>query len=141
MFKFKISLLHTTGKKFIQQFFYNHCLNSVIWSIFLFRLPVTYSAQFQAGSDPDFSVTPQTGELLPEASGGTLIKVMFKPTKYGRLAQGRLIIQVIRYFLKGHSAKGRNFQNCVHNQYKMYASSQYKMHAYSQYKMYAYSHY
>ncbi len=58
------------------------------------RQPVAYTAQFQAGSDLDLSVSPQTGELLPEAAGGTTLKVTFKPTKYGRIAQGRLVIQV-----------------------------------------------
>lgn len=58
------------------------------------RQPVAFTAQFQAGSDPDLVVSPQAGELLPEAAGGTTLKVTFTPTKYGRVAQGRLVIQV-----------------------------------------------
>ena len=39
-------------------------------------------------------MSPQTGELLPEAMGGTMFSVNFTPSVYGRMFKGKLIIQV-----------------------------------------------
>ncbi|KAL3884217.1 hypothetical protein ACJMK2_030436, partial [Sinanodonta woodiana] len=55
--------------------------------------PVQFNAYFAAGSDPEFFVFPQTGELLPQGSGGTLLRVSFLPSVYGKLYQGRLVLQ------------------------------------------------
>lgn len=66
----------------------------------LHRHPVPYNAYFVAGSDVEFSASPQTGELLPAGSNGTLIKINFKPTKYGKIYQGKLVVQVRRSILK-----------------------------------------
>ena len=46
---------------------------------YLCRHPVVYNAYFGAGSDPEFTVTPQTGELLPQGTNGTLLKINFLP--------------------------------------------------------------
>jgi hypothetical protein len=58
------------------------------------RLPVAYNAYFVAGSDAEFTVTPQTGELLPIGSNGTLISIVFKPSKYGKIYSAKLVVQV-----------------------------------------------
>lgn len=47
-----------------------------------------------AGSDKELSVTPHKGELMPIGTTGTLIKVDFLPTKYGKVHRGKLVIQV-----------------------------------------------
>ena len=51
-----------------------------------------YNAFFVAGSDAELWVTPSTGELLPAA--GTLIKLHFRPDKYGKIYHGKLVVQV-----------------------------------------------
>ena len=53
-----------------------------------------FNAYFLADSDPDFRITPQSGELLPPDANGTLLKVLFTPHKYGKIYQGKLVIQV-----------------------------------------------
>ena len=53
-----------------------------------------YNAYFVAGSDRELSVTPQNGELMPAGTKGSLIKVDFLPTKYGKIYQGKLVVQV-----------------------------------------------
>ncbi|XP_071134806.1 cilia- and flagella-associated protein 47-like isoform X3 [Mytilus edulis] len=55
--------------------------------------PVCYNAYFGAGSDPEFTVSPQTGELLPQGTNGTLLKINFLPNVYGKLYQAKLIVQ------------------------------------------------
>lgn len=65
-----------------------------------FRYPVCYNAYFAAGSDPEFGVSPQTGELLPQGSNGTLLKINFLPNVYGKLYQAKLIVQVYNFILK-----------------------------------------
>lgn len=58
------------------------------------RHPVMYNAYFSAGSDPEFTVTPQTGELLPQGTNGTLLAIKFLPGLYGKIYQAKLVIQV-----------------------------------------------
>ena len=41
-----------------------------------------------------FTVIPASGMLLPQQSDGTLLKVTYKPTFYGKIHKGRLLIQV-----------------------------------------------
>ncbi|XP_052708553.1 cilia and flagella-associated protein 47-like isoform X1 [Crassostrea angulata] len=55
--------------------------------------PVMYNAYFGAGSDPEFTVTPQTGELLPQGTNGTLLAIKFKPSLYGKIYMAKLVIQ------------------------------------------------
>ncbi|XP_010189112.1 PREDICTED: putative uncharacterized protein CXorf30 homolog, partial [Mesitornis unicolor] len=55
--------------------------------------PEPFTACFLAGSDPDFSVLPQTGELLPAGTVGTHITVGFKPRMYGKKHKATLVIQ------------------------------------------------
>ena len=66
---------------------------------YLCRHPVVYNAYFGAGSDPEFTVTPQTGELLPQGTNGTLLKINFLPNVYGKLYQAKLIVQVYVHFI------------------------------------------
>lgn len=55
-----------------------------------------FTASFVAGSDLEFSVHPQMGELpaASESNPGTLITVAFKPTMYGKNYNAKLLIQV-----------------------------------------------
>ena len=62
--------------------------------VFFYRHPAPFNAYFVAGSDVAFSVTPQTGELLPVDTQGTLIRVQFEPMKYGKIYTGKLVVQV-----------------------------------------------
>ncbi|XP_052808119.1 cilia- and flagella-associated protein 47-like isoform X2 [Mya arenaria] len=55
--------------------------------------PVSYNAYFTAGSDPEFSVTPSSGELLPVGTNGSLIRVGFCPAVYGKIYTGKLVVQ------------------------------------------------
>ena len=55
---------------------------------------MTYTASFVAGSDPEFDVVPASGELLPQGTSGTVIKVTFLPPKYGKLYHGTLLVKV-----------------------------------------------
>ncbi|XP_057901557.1 cilia- and flagella-associated protein 47 [Melospiza georgiana] len=57
------------------------------------RYPEPFTAHFLAGSDPDFLVMPQAGELLPEGTGGTHITVGYKPRMYGRKHTATLVIE------------------------------------------------
>ena len=45
-------------------------------------------------SDPEFSVSPSTGELPPVENQGTLLIVSFTPNKYGKVYRGKLVVQV-----------------------------------------------
>ena len=47
-----------------------------------------------ANSDPEFSVSPQSGELLPQGSNGTLLIIKFKPAVYGKIYQAKMVVQV-----------------------------------------------
>ncbi|XP_072178621.1 cilia- and flagella-associated protein 47-like [Diadema setosum] len=57
------------------------------------RHPVAFQAYFVAGSDVEFSVSPQTGELKPLGTTGTLITVGFTPKIYGKTYHAKLVIQ------------------------------------------------
>ncbi|XP_068773049.1 cilia- and flagella-associated protein 47 isoform X2 [Struthio camelus] len=57
------------------------------------RYPVPFTAYFLAGSDPEFVVLPQAGELLPVGTVGTHITVGFKPRMYGKKHRAILVIQ------------------------------------------------
>ena len=61
----------------------------------VFRQAVEYVAFFESGSDPQFNVSPQSGELLPSECEGTQFVVGFRPAVYGKLYQAKLIIQVL----------------------------------------------
>lgn len=56
---------------------------------------MSFKAYFTQSNDQVFSVTPSQGELLSEADNGTLIKIGFTPTSYGKTFQSHLIIHVI----------------------------------------------
>jgi len=58
------------------------------------RYTYPFTAYFRAGSDPDFLVLPQAGELLPVGTVGTHITVGFKPRIYGKKHKATLVIQV-----------------------------------------------
>ena len=58
--------------------------------------PIPFEAYLTSNSDRAFSVTPDSGELLPASLNGTLLKVSFCPTVYGRTSHGMLIINVCR---------------------------------------------
>ncbi|XP_066033096.1 cilia- and flagella-associated protein 47 [Chamaea fasciata] len=55
--------------------------------------PEPFTAHFLAGSDPDFLVMPQAGELLPAGTVGTHITVGYKPRMYGRKQTATLVIE------------------------------------------------
>ncbi|XP_042314327.1 cilia- and flagella-associated protein 47 [Sceloporus undulatus] len=57
------------------------------------RYPDPYTAYFLPGSDPDFVVWPQAGELLPLDTAGTCITVGFKPSMYSKKHKAILVIQ------------------------------------------------
>ncbi|XP_027731257.1 cilia- and flagella-associated protein 47 [Vombatus ursinus] len=57
------------------------------------RSPESFTAYFLPGSDQEFFVKPQMGELLPVHTAGTLIRVGFKPRMYSRKHQATLVIQ------------------------------------------------
>ncbi|XP_058684715.1 cilia- and flagella-associated protein 47-like, partial [Poecile atricapillus] len=57
------------------------------------RYPEPFTAHFLAGSDPDFLVMPQAGELLPAGTVGTHITVGYKPRMYGRRHTATLVIE------------------------------------------------
>ncbi|KAM6211408.1 cilia- and flagella-associated protein 47 [Sarcoramphus papa] len=57
------------------------------------RYPEPFTAHFLAGSDPEFLVVPQAGELLPAGTVGTHITVGFKPRMYGKKHTATLVIQ------------------------------------------------
>ncbi|XP_061483380.1 cilia- and flagella-associated protein 47-like [Rhineura floridana] len=57
------------------------------------RYPEPYTAYFLTGSDPEFVVSPQAGELLPLDTAGTCITVGFKPNMYSKKHKATLVIQ------------------------------------------------
>ncbi|XP_018422622.1 PREDICTED: cilia- and flagella-associated protein 47-like [Nanorana parkeri] len=57
------------------------------------RYPEPFSAYFLPGSDLEFSVFPQTGELMPIGTSGTLITVGFMPSMYSRKHKATLVVQ------------------------------------------------
>ncbi|KAM4702008.1 cilia- and flagella-associated protein 47 [Discoglossus pictus] len=60
------------------------------------RYPEPFSAYFLPGSDTEFSVSPQSGELLPLGTAGALMTVGFKPTMYSKKHKATLIVQTSR---------------------------------------------
>ncbi|XP_029458968.1 cilia- and flagella-associated protein 47 [Rhinatrema bivittatum] len=57
------------------------------------RYPELFNAYFLPGSDLEFAVSPQTGELLPLGTFGTMITVGFKPSIYSKKHRATLVIQ------------------------------------------------
>uniref|UniRef100_A0ABM5FY67 Cilia- and flagella-associated protein 47 n=1 Tax=Pogona vitticeps TaxID=103695 RepID=A0ABM5FY67_9SAUR len=57
------------------------------------RHPDPYTAYFLPGSDPEFVVSPQAGELLPLDTPGTCLTVGFKPSMYSKKHKATLVIQ------------------------------------------------
>ncbi|XP_064926546.1 cilia- and flagella-associated protein 47 isoform X1 [Columba livia] len=57
------------------------------------RYPEPFTAHFLAGSDPEFLVLPQAGELLPAGTAGTHITVGFRPRMYGKKHKATLVIE------------------------------------------------
>ncbi|XP_043927775.1 cilia- and flagella-associated protein 47 [Protopterus annectens] len=57
------------------------------------RSPTPFTAYFLPGSDPEFAVAPQTGELLPPDTAGTRITIGLKPKMYSKKYQAMLVIQ------------------------------------------------
>ncbi|CAM4444816.1 unnamed protein product [Lepidochelys kempii] len=57
------------------------------------RYPEPFTAYFLPGSDPEFVVLPQAGELLPVDTVGTRITVGFKPSMYSKKHKATLVIQ------------------------------------------------
>ncbi|CAF3347445.1 unnamed protein product [Rotaria sp. Silwood1] len=54
--------------------------------------PIPFEAYFTSNSDRAFTITPDCGELLPASANGTLLKISFCPTVYGRTFNGMLIV-------------------------------------------------
>ncbi|XP_041462969.1 cilia- and flagella-associated protein 47-like isoform X1 [Lytechinus variegatus] len=69
------------------------------------RHPIGFQSYFVAESDVEFSVSPQTGELKPLGTPGTLITVGFTPKLYGKTYHAKLVVQTAdmqwTYQLKG----------------------------------------
>ena len=63
-------------------------------SLPFFRHTLPFEAFFAPSSDPDFTVTPECGELPPSGTEGTLIKVAYKPQIYGKTHKAKLVVQV-----------------------------------------------
>ncbi|XP_059154686.1 cilia- and flagella-associated protein 47-like isoform X2 [Physella acuta] len=55
--------------------------------------PAPFRAYFENGSDPEFTVHPESGELMPVNTGGTLLVIDFLPQLYGKLYHAKLIVQ------------------------------------------------
>ncbi|CAF1128910.1 unnamed protein product, partial [Didymodactylos carnosus] len=67
--------------------------------------PISFNAYFTQNSDQSFTISPSSGELLPVASNGTLFKISFCPSVYGRTYNATLIISADeiewKYTVKG----------------------------------------
>lgn len=66
------------------------------WIMFVlcFRHALPFEAFFAPNSDPEFTVTPTSGDLTPAGTEGTLIRVGYKPQIYGKTHKAKLVIQV-----------------------------------------------
>ncbi|XP_021565976.1 cilia- and flagella-associated protein 47, partial [Carlito syrichta] len=62
------------------------------------RASEPFTAYFLPGSDPEFFVKPQVGELLPFTAKGTLIVVGFKPRMYSKKYKATLAIQTAEMY-------------------------------------------
>lgn len=71
--------------------------------IYIFRAPAPYQAYMLANSDPEFSVTPATGELPPVDNQGALLIVSFTPAKYGKVYRGKLVVQVRKKYFQQYN--------------------------------------
>ncbi|XP_066106636.1 cilia- and flagella-associated protein 47 [Saccopteryx bilineata] len=54
---------------------------------------VPFSAYFQPGSDPEFFVRPESGEIPPRDSDGIILLVGFKPQMYGKKYNSKLVVE------------------------------------------------
>ena len=63
-----------------------------------FRQAVPFTASLTADSDKEFALYCSSQLLLPQDSEGTLIKVTYKPTLYGKTHKAKIIVQVILVF-------------------------------------------
>lgn len=70
---------------------------------FCCRNPEPFTAYFLPGSDPEFFVKPQVGELPPFGTEGTVLLVGFKPRMYSRKYKATLAIEVssIKVIVRG----------------------------------------
>ncbi|XP_078495986.1 cilia- and flagella-associated protein 47 isoform X1 [Ciona intestinalis] len=59
------------------------------------RHPTPFNAYFVGGSDNEFIVTPESGELQPQGTNGTKLSVTFTPNMYGRSYKARLVVQTL----------------------------------------------
>ncbi|KAM9320035.1 LOW QUALITY PROTEIN: cilia- and flagella-associated protein 47 [Gastrophryne carolinensis] len=57
------------------------------------RYPEPFNVHFLPGSNLEFSVSPQSGELLPLGTAGTLITIGFKPLMYSKKHRATLVVQ------------------------------------------------
>ena len=60
----------------------------------VFRQAVPFTASLTADSDKEFALLCSSELLLPQDSEGTLIKVTYKPTLYGKTHKAKIIVQV-----------------------------------------------
>ena len=58
------------------------------------RHTMPFEAYFAPGSDPEIRVAPTSGELVPAGTEGTLVKVTYRPSLYGKVHRAKLVIQV-----------------------------------------------
>ncbi|KAM8753166.1 cilia- and flagella-associated protein 47 [Rhynchonycteris naso] len=54
---------------------------------------VPFTAYFQPGSDPEFFVRPESGEIPPYDSDGITLLVGFKPQMYGKKYKSKLVVE------------------------------------------------
>ncbi|EGR31281.1 hypothetical protein IMG5_114390, partial [Ichthyophthirius multifiliis] len=70
-----------------------------------FKTFATFKAFFTEDSDFEFTVSPMSGLLEPYGKGGTHFLIKFSPLEYGKVRQGKLIIETDEmywsYILKG----------------------------------------
>lgn len=73
--------------------------------MFSFRQAVPFIASLTTDSDKEFALYSSAELLLPQDSEGTLVKVTYKPTLYGKTHKAKIIIQVIPqyWFLCSHT--------------------------------------
>ena len=65
-----------------------------MYTMYLCRHPLPFTAYLTQDSDPDITVFPASGELAPVNSKGTLFFLTYKPKTYGRDHKAKLIVQV-----------------------------------------------